>query len=173
MFVGFVRHGVEDTLGEIQWGATTQRLGEQSCGKPHAWCSSAEVLSSVDFHTGKKALNVSGPQIRRIRNGHCWSQPELAARCQLAGWDVSRDIIARIECRTRWVGDFELAILADVLKVEVPELLPQRGNAKKAPMNLPHTAHEMSFLPQEIVALKAAETPPSASHRKRKSVKQK
>jgi len=130
-------------------------------------------VSSVDFHTGKKALNVSGPQIRRIRNAHCWSQPELAAKCQLAGWDVSRDIIARIECRTRWVGDFELAILADVLKVEITELLPQRRNVKKGSKNVPSGANIVSFLPQEIVALRAAETPPSASSRKRKPGKKK
>ena len=122
----------------------------------------------MDFHTGKKALNVSGPQIRRIRNSHCWSQPELAAKCQLAGWDVSRDIIARIECRTRWVGDFELAIIADVLNVEITELLPQSGNAKTT-----EAANVVSFLPQEIVALRAAETPPTASSRKRKPGKKK
>ncbi len=130
-------------------------------------------MSSVDFHTGKKALNVSGPQIRRIRNSHSWSQPELAAKCQLAGWDVSRDIIARIECRTRWVGDFELAILADVLKVEIAELLPQRRNAKTGTKNIPPSTNIVSFLPQEIVALRAAETPPSVSSRKRKPGKKK
>jgi len=85
----------------------------------------------VDFHTGKKALNISGPQIRRIRNSRSWSQPELAAKCQLAGWDVSRDIIARIECRTRWVGDFELVKLAEVLDVPIQELLPEKPSKRK------------------------------------------
>jgi len=53
-----------------------------------------------------------------------WSQPELAAKCQIAGWDVSRDIIARIELRKRWVGDFELATLAQVFEVPLDELFP-------------------------------------------------
>ena len=83
------------------------------------------------FHTEKKPLNVCGPQVRRIRSRNRWSQPHFAEKCQLAGWDVSRDIIARIECQTRWVGDSELANLADVLGVTVQELLPPRVSPKK------------------------------------------
>ncbi len=78
------------------------------------------------FHTKKKPLNVSGPQIARLRNARGWSQPELAAKCQLAGWDISRDIIARIELRTRCVGDFELATLAKVLGVKMEVLIPRQ-----------------------------------------------
>lgn len=78
------------------------------------------------FHTPKKSLNVCGPQVRRLRSRNCWSQPKFAEKCQLAGWDVSRDIIARIECQTRCVGDAELAYLAEVLGVPVQELLPPR-----------------------------------------------
>jgi transcriptional regulator with XRE-family HTH domain len=75
----------------------------------------------VDFHTGKR--NLCGPTVRKLRSQKGWSQPELAAKCQLAGWDVSRDIIARIECQTRWVGDFELKELAAVLGVTPNDLL--------------------------------------------------
>lgn len=50
----------------------------------------------------------------------------LATKCQLAGWDISRDIIARIELRIRWVADFELVLLAQVLDVPVVSLLPRR-----------------------------------------------
>ena len=82
------------------------------------------------FHTKKKPLNVSGPQIARLRNQRGWSQPELAAKCQLAGWDVSRDIIARIELRNRWVGDFELAVLAGIFGVKMEALMPTKENRK-------------------------------------------
>lgn len=58
----------------------------------------------------------------RYRQG--LSQAQLAARCQVAGWDVSRDIIARVELQIRWVGDFELLHLARALRVKVTELLP-------------------------------------------------
>jgi transcriptional regulator with XRE-family HTH domain len=77
----------------------------------------------VDFHTSKK--NVCGPQIARIRNQRGLSQPQLAAKCQLAGWDVSRDIIARIEGGVRWIGDMELAAIASVLEVSLETLYPE------------------------------------------------
>lgn len=79
----------------------------------------------MDFHTEQKTLNVCGPQISRYRNQLGWSQSKLAAKCQLAGWDVSRDIIARIELQIRWVGDFELATLALVLNVPLITLFPE------------------------------------------------
>ncbi|HWL51404.1 MAG TPA: helix-turn-helix transcriptional regulator [Chthoniobacteraceae bacterium] len=66
----------------------------------------------------------------RIRNQLGWSQAQLAAKCQLAGWDVSRDIIARIELQIRWVGDFELAALSDVLKTPIDELFPSEMKAR-------------------------------------------
>lgn len=88
------------------------------------------VLSSVVFHTDKKILNVCGPQIRRLRSQKGWSQPQLAAKCQLAGWDISRDIVARIELQIRWIGDFELKIIADVLDVSLEELYPIKSRKK-------------------------------------------
>ncbi len=44
----------------------------------------------------------------------------------MAGWDISRGIVAAIEGRVRWVGDFELVLLAQVLQVDAKELLPVR-----------------------------------------------
>jgi len=86
----------------------------------------------VDFHTVQKIKNVSGPQVRKIRYQLKLSQPELAARCQRLGWDVSRDIIARIELQTRWVGDFELALLANALKVSIADLIPAKSLLEEA-----------------------------------------
>jgi hypothetical protein len=48
----------------------------------------------------------------------------LAAGCQRLGWDVGRDIIARIEARVRLVTDSELLFLARALDVPVEELFP-------------------------------------------------
>src|ERR1700731_3408427 len=95
------------------------------CGKPHIKCPFSQILSSVSFHTGKKPLNVCGPQVSRLRSQIGWSQSTFALKCQLKGWDVSRDIIARIEGQTRWVGDSELAVLAKVLNVRLEKLYPQ------------------------------------------------
>jgi len=40
------------------------------------------------------------------------------------GWDVGRDIIARIETRVRLVTDAEILFLAKALRVSVVELFP-------------------------------------------------
>lgn len=74
--------------------------------------------------SGKKSLNLCGPQIRRIRYQHGWSQAHLAATCQIAGWDISRDIVARIEACNRAVTDADLAVLAEVLGVSILALYP-------------------------------------------------
>lgn len=68
-------------------------------------------------------MNLCGPKVKKIRTRLEWSQHDLAVRCQILGWDVSRDIIARIELQKRWVGDFELLYLAKALKVDVKSLL--------------------------------------------------
>ena len=72
--------------------------------------------------------NIVGPQVRRCRDQLGWSQGALAAKCQVAGWDISRGIVAAIEGRVRWVGDFELVMLAKVLRVAPMELLPKQVN---------------------------------------------
>ncbi|MDR1009896.1 MAG: helix-turn-helix domain-containing protein [Opitutaceae bacterium] len=69
-------------------------------------------------------INVSGPVIRKLRESREWSQSDLAAKCQLAGWDAGRDIIARIEGRVRLVRDFEMIILAGIFQVTPNDLLP-------------------------------------------------
>jgi hypothetical protein len=38
------------------------------------------------------------------------------------GWDIGRDIIAKIENQSRWVADFELVALAKLFAVPVQRL---------------------------------------------------
>jgi transcriptional regulator with XRE-family HTH domain len=69
-------------------------------------------------------LNVVGRQVAKIRTSRKLSQTELAAACQLDGWDIARDTIAKIEGGTRWVGDGELIYLSRALKVPLVKLYP-------------------------------------------------
>lgn len=69
--------------------------------------------------------NVVGREVQKLRVARGWSQPELAAKCQLAGWDISRGIVAGIEGRMRCIADFEVVMLAHVLGVAVVELFPK------------------------------------------------
>lgn len=64
--------------------------------------------------------------MRRLREQHGWSQSVLAAKCQMAGWDISRGIVAAVEGQVRWVGDFELMWFAKVLRVQAGDLLPKK-----------------------------------------------
>lgn len=52
------------------------------------------------------------------------SQEALAARLQLAGWDLSRGGLSKIEAGLRRVNDAEVWILAQVLAVAVCDLYP-------------------------------------------------
>lgn len=71
----------------------------------------------------KKPKNAVGPQLMRLRSRLGLSQAALATKFQVAGWDVSRDIIARIELQTRCVTDIELITLSRILRVPVDGLL--------------------------------------------------
>lgn len=71
--------------------------------------------------------NIVGPQVMWIRNHLGLSQSDLATKCQLAGWDVSRGVIARIEGGVRWIADWELLELSKILGVPVSDLYPDNA----------------------------------------------
>lgn len=67
-------------------------------------------------------MNLVGPQVRQIRESQNLTQEELAARCNVLDWDISRGTLAKIESQVRRVTDEEVALLAKALKVEVGDL---------------------------------------------------
>lgn len=73
--------------------------------------------------------NITGRQIARLRTEKGLSQDQLAVKCQRMGWDVSRNIVAKIESGIRCVSDQEILLLAKALMVSVAELFP-RGKSK-------------------------------------------
>lgn len=68
-------------------------------------------------------LNLAGSRVRKIRSANNLTQEQLAARCQAAGWDVTRGTLAKIEAGVRRLNDAEAVILAKCLKVGIAELL--------------------------------------------------
>ena len=70
--------------------------------------------------------NLVGPQVRRLRTEAGLSQEALAAKLQLAGWDLSRGGLSKIEARLRRVNDAELWVLAKALSCSMAELFPAR-----------------------------------------------
>jgi len=69
--------------------------------------------------------NILGAQVRRIRSQQSLSQEMLAARCAVAGWDVSRGTLAKVEAGIRCVTDLEGATLALALRVPLASLYPE------------------------------------------------
>ncbi len=98
----------------------------KTCGIPHVLTQALRLKSSVESRTRPNPKNVAGPFIRKARYAAGMSQPELAAKCQRHGWNISRDIVARIELQTRWLADFELQKMANVLGVTIGDLIPRQ-----------------------------------------------
>ncbi len=77
-------------------------------------------MKIYDFN-GKK--NICGERVRLARLAMRLSQSDLAARLQVNNVIIERDSISRIEIGTRFVTDYELKILSEILKVDVKWLL--------------------------------------------------
>lgn len=71
----------------------------------------------------KGKRNICGKKIKEARKSLGLSQESLAAKLQTYGINIDRTSIGRIETGTRFVADFELKILAEVLGVSVNWLL--------------------------------------------------
>ena len=74
--------------------------------------------------TSGQPQNLIGWQVRRLRLQQRLTQPALAARCQVVGYDLSRESLAKIEGRIRTVTDAEVALLAQALRVPFILLYP-------------------------------------------------
>ena len=70
--------------------------------------------------------NLCGKHIAAIRKTLGLSQRELADRMQLAGLDVDKNAIQRIEAGKRFVTDIELGYFCDVLQVSAEVLLNRK-----------------------------------------------
>ncbi len=67
--------------------------------------------------------NLCGKQVARFRMQLGISQRELADKMQLAGIDIDKNAIQRIECGKRFVTDIEIVAFAKVFQVTFEELL--------------------------------------------------
>jgi len=67
--------------------------------------------------------NICGKKISILRKELKISQRVLADRLQLAGLDVDKNAIQRIECGKRFVTDIELVAFAEIFNITTDELL--------------------------------------------------
>lgn len=68
-------------------------------------------------YKGRK--NLCGNRVKEARAQLNITQTDLAARLQVAGITMERDSVSRIEIGTRFVTDYELAVLAKILGVSM------------------------------------------------------
>ena len=85
------------------------------------FCTKGGGKVKIYDYNGKK--NISGDRIRQARVVQRMRQEDLAAKLQIAGVNMERDSISRIEIGTRFVSDFKLKVFAKVLGVSVLWLL--------------------------------------------------
>jgi transcriptional regulator with XRE-family HTH domain len=69
--------------------------------------------------------NITGSQVRKLRNQLDLSQEQLAAKCQRVGLDISRGTLAKMEAGVRCISDGEAFLLALALGVGVGDLFPK------------------------------------------------
>lgn len=53
------------------------------------------------------------------------TQSDLAAKCNLLGFDVGRESISQIERQVRGVSDIEMILLARALRANLDDLVPE------------------------------------------------
>jgi len=70
-------------------------------------------------------VNLVGRQVSRLRRQRGWSQQGLAVKLQLAGWDIDRSTVSKIEGGWIYVHDFQLVYLAKVLSAPLAAFFPQ------------------------------------------------
>lgn len=79
--------------------------------------------------TGEK--NLIGLYLKELRKEHHLSQRDLARQLQLAGFDMDKNVITRIETNKRYVTDLELKALTEIFHVSYDYLID--GCEKKQP----------------------------------------
>ena len=77
-------------------------------------------MKIYDFD-GKK--NICGKRVKEARKKLGLSQDDLAARLQVSGVIIERNSISRIESGARFVADYEILVLSNILKVSPSYLL--------------------------------------------------
>ena len=69
--------------------------------------------------------NLCGRQVSIYRKSMNLSQRQLAENLQIAGLDIDKNAIQRIESGKRFVTDIELVALSNVLKCAIEELVKE------------------------------------------------
>lgn len=73
--------------------------------------------------------NLISQHLIALRREHNLSQRDLSDKLQLAGYDMDKNVITRIETNKRYVTDIEIQAIARVFDLSCDELI--RGTCKE------------------------------------------
>lgn len=76
-------------------------------------------------NSGEK--NLISERLIELRKQNNLSQRDLAHKLQLAGFDMDKNVITRIETNKRYVTDIELRALCQILSVTYDYLVDGKG----------------------------------------------
>jgi len=90
-----------------------------------------------------------GATIRQLRDSKRISQQKLSVLCSLAGYEINRSTLAKIESQIRAVSDVELFVLASSLKVKMENLFPDGfskslGDGEVSPFHVRNNSQDHS-----------------------------
>jgi len=81
--------------------------------------------------------NTIGSQVQKLRNLKELTQDDLIARCDLLGFELAQNTLAKIETGTRGVSDLEMILFSKALRVDLNELVPAKLPAWKKDLRPP------------------------------------
>ena len=90
-------------------------------------------MMKIYDYQGKK--NICGDRVKQGRIKKKMTQADFAAKLQLAGITMERDSVSRIEIGTRFVADYELMVISEILNVSIGWLLYLEDCPDKADTN--------------------------------------
>lgn len=79
--------------------------------------------------TSSGEKNLISKRLIELRKLHNLSQRDLAHKLQLAGYDIDKNVITRIETNKRYVTDLELKAFAELFQVSYSFLLDGNDDA--------------------------------------------
>ncbi len=75
------------------------------------------------IRTANGTKNLIGKKLIALRTKHNLSQRNLAEKLQLAGYNLDKNVITRIETDKRYVSDMELKGICEIFNISSDELL--------------------------------------------------
>ena len=91
--------------------------------------------------------NLISQRLIELRRTHNMSQRDLAYKLQLAGYDMDKNVITRIETNKRYVTDLELKAIAEIFQVSyiflivsvlITDSVVLRFSAYRPDIKIPH-----------------------------------